>query len=367
MTDLWTDQEHAAGRTGGRRRRHRRRRGGGAFAVILSLLLVAAIVGGGAYLVLGLGSRIKDAFSSTAADYPGPGTGNVIYQVHEGDTLTVVGRGLKAAGVVESVDAFMAAAKANPDSTRLQPGYYSLKKQMKAADALTVLLDPSARILARVTLPEGLRLDETLKTLAKGTKLPLAKFEAALKDPKALGLPAYAKGNAEGFLFPATYEFGPQDTPAQMLAELVRRYGVAEQKLNLTAGSQPPYQLVTIASIVEAEARRPEDYPKVARVIYNRLAAGMPLQMDSTVNYALKADKTIVTLQDLGVSSPYNTYKHTGLPPGPIDSPGEAALNAALHPAPGDWLYFITVDGSTGETKFTNSYQEFLQLKASAK
>ena len=365
MTDLWTDDQPAT-RAG--RRRKRKRRGGGAFAVILSLLVVAAIIVGGAYVAMGLGGRIKDAFGGgSAPDYPGPGTGSVVYQVHSGDTLTVVGRGLKAAGVVESVDAFMVAARANPDSQSLQPGYYELKKHMKAADALTVLLDPSARIQARVTLPEGLRLDETLKTLAKGTNHPLAQFEAALKDPSALGLPAYAKGNAEGFLFPATYEFGPQDTPAQMLAKLVARYHQSEQSLALTTASRPPLELLTIASIVEAEARRAEDYPKVARVIYNRLAAGMPLQMDSTVNYALKADKTIVTLKDLGVDSPYNTYKHTGLPPGPIGSPGDQALEAALHPADGNWLYFITVDGATGDTKFTADYQEFLRLKATAK
>ena len=368
MTDLWTDEQPTT-RAGRRRRnRRRKRRGGGAFAVVLSLLVVLALVGGGAYLAMGFGSRIKDALSGgSAPDYPGPGTGAVVYQVHSGDTLTDVGRGLKAADVVKSVDAFMAAAQANPDSQRLQPGYYGLKKQMKAADALTVLLDPSARILARVTLPEGLRKDETLKTLAKGTKIPLATFEAALKNTSALGLPAYANGNAEGFLFPATYEFGPHDTPTQMLAKLVARYHQSEQSLSLTAGPRSPYELVIIASIVEAEARRAEDYPKVARVIYNRLAAGMPLQMDSTVNYALKADKTIVTLDDLGVNSPYNTYKHAGLPPGPIGSPGDQALQAALHPADGNWLYFITVDGNTGETKFTADYQEFLRLKQTAK
>jgi UPF0755 protein len=362
MTDLWTD-ESTSTRGRGRRRR-RQRRGGGAFAVLLSLLVIAAVLGGGAYLVMSLSGKVKNAFNSTAADYPGPGTGAVTYQVKPGDTLAAIGRGLKQAGVVKSVDAFTAAAAADPRSSRLQPGYYPLKKQMTAADALEVLLDPSARILARVTLPEGLRLDETLKRLATGTKLPLAKFEAALKQPAALGLPAYAKGRAEGFLFPATYEFAPKATPAQMLAELVTRFKVADKALNLSAGPRPAYEIVIIASIVEAEARRSQDFPKVARVIYNRLAKGMPLQMDSTVNYALKADKTIVTLEDLGVNSPYNTYKRTGLPPGPIGSPGEQALKAALAPAAGDWLYFVTTNPSTGETKFTADYQEFLKFKA---
>jgi UPF0755 protein len=131
----------------------------------------------------------------------------------------------------------------------------------------------------------------------------------------------------------------------------------------VTRTNRTAYEIVIIASLVEAEARDAEDFGKVARVVYNRLDQGMALQFDSTVNYALNADKEIVSNQDLGVDSPYNTYKNQGLPPGPIDSPGLAALQAAVNPTPGNWLYFVTTNPKTGETKFTDSYAQFLKYK----
>jgi UPF0755 protein len=226
------------------------------------------------------------------------------------------------------------------------------------------VLDPSARIESRVTLPEGLRLDETLKRLAAGSKIPLKDYEKALrKDAGALGLPTYAKGNPEGFLFPATYNVEPNATATSVLTQLFKAYATNSDKAGVTRTNHTPEEIVTVASLVEAEARNPDDYGKVARVVYNRLQQGMPLQFDSTVNYALHADKTIVTYQDLGVNSPYNTYKHTGLPPAPINSPGLAAMTAAVNPTPGNWLYFVTVDPQAGTTKFTNSYQEFLKFR----
>jgi UPF0755 protein len=148
-----------------------------------------------------------------------------------------------------------------------------------------------------------------------------------------------------------------------VLTQLFKAYATNSGQAGVTRTNRTPEEIVTIASLVEAEARNPDDYGKVARVVYNRLQQGMPLQFDSTVNYALHADKTIVTYQDLGVNSPYNTYKHTGLPPAPINSPGLAAMTAAVNPTPGNWLYFVTVDPQAGTTKFTNSYQEFLKFR----
>ncbi len=148
-----------------------------------------------------------------------------------------------------------------------------------------------------------------------------------------------------------------------MLRQLVARFRTAADEVGLESGQLSPYETVVVASIIEGEARRPGDFPKVARVIYNRLERGMRLEMDSTVNYALNADKEIVTYEDLGVDSPYNTYRHDGLPPTPINSPGERALRAAIRPADGDWLYFVTVRTETGETKFADDYDEFLRYK----
>ena len=364
MTELsvWTEEE-----TSHRRRRKRRKggRGKSLLAVLVALLLIVGVLGGAALLVLGGVNRIKDAFSSSAApDYPGPGTGQVVIEVKSGQTATDVAKTLKAHDVVKSRQAFIEVAYADPDASKLQPGFYQLQHKMAASDALATVLDPSARIQARVTLPEGLRLDETLHKLATDTKLPLRDYERALKARAGeLGLPSYAENNPEGFLFPATYDVEPNADVDSVLKQLFTAYGRAAEQAGVERTNRRPEEIVIIASLVEAEARNPEDFGKVARVVYNRLRAGMPLQFDSTVNYALKADKTIVTYEDLGANSPYNTYKHAGLPPAPINSPGLAALTAAVNPTPGDWLYFVTVDPEAGTTKFTGDYQEFLRFK----
>lgn len=373
MNDLsvWTDEEHPSasrgrhGRHGRHDRRNRRRKSG--FAVTLAMLVVLAMLAGGVAIAFGATSKLKEAFSGSAPDYSGAGTGAVQIKVAEGETVTQVGRTLKAKQVVKSVDAFVEAANAEPEAAGLQPGFYKLRLHMKASEALALLLDPRSRIQARVALPEGLRLDETLKKLAAGSKIPLAEFEKALKDARTLGLPAYAKTNAEGFLYPATYDVGPDAKAPDVLKQLFASYAKAADAVGVERTNRPAYEIVTVASLVEGEARHSQDFGKVARVVYNRLAKGMPLQFDSTVNYALKADKQIVTNADLGVDSPYNTYKHAGLPPGPISSPGEKALEAAVNPPAGDWLYFVTVNPKTGETKFTGDYQEFLRFKQELK
>lgn len=364
MTDLsvWTEGQGPPGGRQHRRRKKKDRRGG--FAVALSLVLVLLIVGGGSALAMGGAAKLKEMFHSTSAgDYPGPGSGSVQIEVVSGQSVAGIARTLKAKDVIKTVDAFLQLANTEPGSSSVQPGFYAFKRKMSAADALTTLLDPSSRIQARVTLPEGLRLDETLKKLAKDGKLRLADLQKQLKNAKPLGLPDYAKGNPEGFLFPATYDVAPDATAESTLKQLFQAYATAAAKAGVTRTKRTPYDIVIIASLVEAEARHPADFGKVARVVYNRLAQGMPLQFDSTVNYALNADKQIVTNKDLGVNSPYNTYKHTGLPPGPINSPGVAALQAAVNPTPGSWIYFVTTNPKTGETKFASTYAEFLKYK----
>ena len=366
MTDLsvWSDEET---RPPGRRRRKKRRGKGGA-AVVISLLLVLAVVGGSAFLLFGLGSRVKDALSTSAApDYPGPGQGDVLIEVVPGQTASDVGRTLEKEDVIKSTQAFFEVANANPDSASLQPGFYAMMRKMSASDALETLLDPSARVQASVTLPEGLRLDETLSRLAETTDIALKKYKRALKGAEDLGLPDYAQGNPEGFLYPATYEVPPDADAGAVLQQLFSAYAGAAEEAGVERTQRDPEEIVIIASLVEAEARLPADFGKVARVVYNRLEQGMPLQFDSTVNYALDADKEIVTYQDLGEDSPYNTYQNVGLPPAPINSPGKAAMLAAVNPSDGDWLYFVTIDPEAGTTKFTGDYDEFLRFKAELK
>jgi len=230
---------------------------------------------------------------------------------------------------------------------------------MSGAAALDLLLDPKSRLVSKVTVPEGLTAAETLQRIADATKLPLDDFKAALANPAALGLPAYANGLPEGFLFPATYEVQPGDSAADILSGMVARTTQALDQLQIP--EQQRLGVLTEASLVQAEASSTEDMAKVARVLDNRLAANMPLQLDTTVNYANGKTGLTTSAQDRANPSPYNTYLHPGLPPGPIGNPGEDAIKAVLAPAAGDWLYFVVVDPDTGDTRFAVTAAEHQQ------
>ena len=346
-----------------------RRRGG--IASCLVLLLVAGVVGAVVVAAVALGRDKLGALDAGPEDYEGPGKGSVLFEVQSGDSLAEMGRNLKARGVVKSVEAFTEAAADEEDSTSIQAGFYELRRELPAADVVAVLVDPDNMVQETVTVPEGLRVEDTLRTLAKGTGIPLRDFEAAAEDPRAIGLPSYAKGNAEGYLFPATYAVAPKADAADVLRDMVDRWRQAAEEADLEGAAEElgytPHELMTVASLVESEANRDQDRGKVARVIYNRLetdATNGLLQIDATVNYALGRDLGLgLSPEDLDVDSPYNTRKYPGLPPGPIESPGDAAIAAASAPPEGDWIYYVTVDLDTGETRFTDDYQQFLSWK----
>jgi UPF0755 protein len=312
-----------------------------------------------------VGPRVVALFSG-APDFPGPGSGSTQVQIAPGETLAQIGNSLKALGVVASVDGFISAASENSQSASIAPGAYNLRLEMKSADAILALLDPANRVVTKVVIPEGKRVTWTIETLATQTGLPLADFEAAVANASSLGLPAYANGNPEGFLFPATYEFVPGTTAEQMISAMIKRFNAEAIAIDLEARAKQMgrsvYEIVTVASLLEVEGH-PRDFSKVARVVYNRLAEPIPLQFDSSVNYGLGKTDVILTTELLNQDTPYNVYLRPGLPPTPIDSPGTQALEAALNPAAGDWLFFITVDLNTQETKFTRSYEEFLVWK----
>ena len=303
---------------------------------------------------------------SGAPDFPGPGTSSVRVEVKDGDTLARIGNTLKASGVVKSVDAFVAAANNNPNSAKISAGFYDLKLQMSAKGAVNSLLDPTVKVVDRVVIPEGKRAAWIYATLAKASGLPVTDFETAAANATQLGLPGYANGNVEGFLFPATYELAPGATAVEILKMMIAKFNAESTSLNLEARAKSmgrtPYDILSIASLLQVEGH-PRDFSKVARVVYNRLAAPMRLQFDSTVNYGLGRTDVILTTDILNKDTTYNMYLHDGLPPTPIDNPGAAAIEAALNPAAGDWLYFITTDLKTQETKFTKSYAEFLRFK----
>lgn len=349
---------------GDSRRYRRRARWRSLLALVVVVLLIAAAAGVSLY---GVG-RIRDALAGPP-DYSGEGTGTVVVQVHAGDTAVAIGDTLVHDGVVKSVGAFVDAARSNSKSLSIGPGFYRLHRHMSGQDALALMLTPAALVQDVVPVPEGFSEPQVLARIAQRTSVSLAQLQAAAADPAALGAPAYAHGQLEGFLFPATYDFPPNVTAVQALTAMVHRFDQEAAAANLTARAaalgQTPYAIVTVASLIEREVANPGDYAKVARVVYNRLRLGMRLQFDSTVRYALHKYTGRVSDADTHAASPYNTYLHPGLPPTPIDSPGDAALQAALHPATGDWLYFITVNAK-GSTVFTNNYQTFLAAKAQA-
>nr|WP_221475446.1 endolytic transglycosylase MltG [Sphaerisporangium rubeum] len=301
------------------------------------------------------------------ADFDGKGTGTVVVEVPAGMSAGEIGDVLERAGVVASRRAFTRVVDERGKAGTLRPGSYRLRKEMAAAAALDLMLESRSRVRKRVTLPEGLRASETVARLAKGSGLPLAELAALTAAPAALGLPPYADGVAEGFLFPATYDVEPKTTPRDLMRALVRRFERAAASMGLEAGAArvrlTPRQVVVVASIVQAEGGSEADYPKIARVVYNRLASGAKLEMDSTVMYGLGKHGIVASHAEIKRDTPYNTYLHRGLPPGPIANPGEAALRAALYPAKGDWYWFVTVDPERRITKFTDKESEFVKLR----
>lgn len=357
------DDDLDGGGVGRRGRRDGRRRGKGGRAAVV-LVICFALLGGAVYA--GWSSFVSPLLERLEGDPPpedfaGPGGEEVDVVVNAGDTGGRIGETLVEAGVVASRAAFVAAFQANADAAGLQPGTYRVRTEMKASDALALLLDPASRQSLRVALPEGRWVSETLAEISTDTGIPVADLEAALADP-ALGLPPEAGGSAEGYLFPATYDFDPDVTALEVLQAMVARHTQAMDSLGVPAAQRR--DVLIRASIVQGEASRADDMAKVARVIQNRIDRGETLGMDSTVGYIVQKRNLDLTASDLQTDSPYNTRVNRGLPPGPINNPGEDALAAALAPAEGDWLYFVTVDGDTGETVFTSDYNEFLAAKA---
>ncbi|HEY2284647.1 MAG TPA: endolytic transglycosylase MltG, partial [Streptosporangiaceae bacterium] len=335
-----------------------KRRRGRWVAPLISLVVILGLVGAS-------GAIFIHVYSAAHANYIGAGSGTIDFVVNPGDNATVLAPELVRAGVIKSKDPFIAAAKQSPNSAGLTPGTFRLHKRMNAALAWNLLVNPSSRVQTEVIVPPGLRAASMLKLLAKQSGKPLSQFQAAYADPAALGLPSYANGNPEGYFPPATYDFPPGTTPAQMLHAMVAMFISQTNSIGLAAAAAKAEfsveQVITEASLLEAEVD-PHDYAKAARTIDNRLnhkPSRIPLQLDSTVLYALHKTGFDLSKKELAVNSPYNTFLHAGLPPGPIDSPGLAAINAVLHPAKGNWIYFVTVDPKTGETKFTNSAAQF--------
>lgn len=354
---------------GGRRRKSKT--GRGCLAALVALLVLAA----GFWFGLTKGvAWVQDQFSDPD-DYPGPGSGEVLFEVASGDSSAQIGRNLRDEGVIASVDAFSEAVAGEPRASGIQPGIYGMKKEMAAADALAVLVDPSQQIKSTVTIPEGLRLVDIVDRLARDTDFGKQQWEKAIAQTDAIGLPDYAQGNAEGYLFPATYEIRPGDKPVDIIKAMVDRWRQAADEAGLeekaAALGKTPAELMIIASLIEAEGRGDDMY-KISRVIYNRLdgpgdkgGTNGTLGIDASNAYGLgKSGTTALSEAELAEDTPYDTRRRAGLPPTPIEAPGDQAIDAAANPAEGPWYYYVTVNLATGETKFYETHDGFLVGKA---
>ena len=333
-------------------------------AIVVLVLIVAAV----------LYPKVRDHFST--ADYSGAGTGTVSVTVGSGDSAADIAQTLVDHGVVKSTKAFVKAADADPSSQSIQAGTYNLRSHMSGAAALTALLNPASRAAnGDLVVIEGANLvaveSRLLKALGQDKK---AAIEKALKDVANSGVPlGYAPdGSAngmptsiEGFLYPATYHVSKNESPADAVQQMTGAFIAQDRSsgfaLDAAKAGLTPYQALIIASIAQSEAKYPEDMAKVARVIMNRLAAQMPLKIDATSVYGAEITGQDPKKVDFAtIDSPYNSYRHSGLPPTPISNPGADALAAAVHPTAGDWLYYVNGD-KDGHLFFTNSEAAFLQ------
>jgi UPF0755 protein len=348
--------------------RREKRKYRGLIAAIVTVVVLAGIAGGGLYVWNTFEPQIRSVMGwKEPIDYEGQGTGEVLVSIASGDTGQDIARTLKTRGVTKTVDAFYETLLTRTPEPVFHPGVYSLKKEMSAKSALDALLDPANKVERTVLVREGMKGTDIFEELSAGTEIPVADFEAAVADPTVFGITPAAP-SIEGWLFPALYTFDPGLTAQQIIQVLVDRTITA-----LDAAAVPIEErerILTIASIIEREARVEEDFFKVSRVIQNRLAVDMKLEMDSTAQYGSTTEPGSVwsTKEALETETPWNTYQRTGLPIGPIASPGDTAIAAAMAPAEGTWLFFVTVNLDTGETVFTNTVPEHeaavKQLKA---
>ena len=351
-------------RTGERRRKQSgraERKRSGVACLGMSLLLVACVGGGGYY-----GYHFYESHFGPAPDYVGQGTGKVTVDIPDSATGTQMGQALFSAGVVKSVGAFVSAYNKNSNATGIQSGTYTVPTHMSAADAITFLLSENGG--DTLIIPEGKRATQIYTMIDAKLGVKAGTTAAAAKaDVAQLGLPSYANGDIEGFLWPTRYPISPGMQPVTLLKAMVSNAVQEFQTLNLDAGAanvklKSGYQVLIEASILQAEGNNVTDFGKIARVLYNRLNTNVTngeLGLDTTLEYYLNSNH-FTDAQKNTISNSYNTYTSTGLPVGPISNPGEEAIQAVLNPTPGDWAYFIAM--SPTNTQFTQTFDQFKVL-----
>jgi UPF0755 protein len=342
-------------------RRIRRKRRPNAGPAMLGVLLVLVV----------LGIIFVIYFAATGGEN-GPATGkSARVEVVRGDTLSDVATKLEESGVIRSAFVFKLQARYEGYGTEIKAGRYTFEPGQDSEEILEKLTAGEAVPTITVTIPEGLTLEETARTVAADSGVPASEFEEAgrrtdygyafLDDPDVK--------TTEGYLFPARYDFEKDVTARQIVDRMLGQYLLETQGLDIAGAEErlglTESQIVTVASLIEKEAATPEEKPLIASVIYNRMHRGTPLQIDATIQYALKRPKANLSLADLKIDSPYNTYKKEGLPPAPICSPSRESIQAALNPANTNYLYYVLKAGGRKHF-FTSNYDDFLRAKAEA-
>ncbi|MBE1488953.1 endolytic transglycosylase MltG [Plantactinospora soyae] len=376
-------------RPGARRKLNKKKKKRGGRGRTITALLMAFVLLG---VLGGVGwygfDRVQGYF--VTPDYDGGGTGEAQIQIQQGQSIAEIANTLVVAGVVKSPKAFIEAAQANSRSQNIQPGVYKVRKEMNAEAALGLLLDLKNKLVNGFLVKEGATSTTIFKALAKETKLPVKDFQDAAKDLKGLGIADFwfnrndgqpVKKSIEGFLFPDTYELAPNATAEAILKEMVQRFmSVAEdidfvKTVETKRGGISPYEALIVASLAQAEAGNEVDLGKVARVAYNRIYSenhyckngnGLMncLEFDVGVNYywELTGKKTKTSGQMTNADlfdkkNPYRLHGKKGLTPTPINNPGKKALEGAMNPPPGKWLFFVAVD-KEGRSEFAETNEQ---------
>ena len=348
-------------RSGERRRKQSgraERKRSGVACLGVSLLMVVCVAGGGYY-----GYRFYEKNFGPPPDYVGQGTGKVTVNIPDSATGSQMADALYTAGVVKSAGAFVSAYNKNSNATGIQSGIYTMPTHMSAVDAIAYLLSQNGG--DTLIIPEGKRAAQIYTMIDAKLGLKAGTTAAVAKaDVGQLGLPSYANGDIEGFLWPTRYSVGAGMKPLTLLQSMVSNTVQEYQTLGLDAGAsavklKSGYQVLIEASILQAEGNNVTDFGKIARVLYNRLntnATNGELGLDSTLEYYLPPNTQLTASVRANTHTSYNTYINTGLPVGPIDNPGSEAIAAVLNPTPGSWAYFIAMPN--GVTQFTDTFDE---------
>ncbi len=327
--------------------------------IIAIVVVFALVAGAGVTGWVLFEDKIRDVLGiAPPTDYEGTGNGTeVVVVISPGDIGSDVATTLAEANVTMTFQSFYELLLED-DSIQFIPGNYRLQEQMSAAAALAALQDPANRLINQVTIREGVSADSALQSISEATEIPLEELQAEAANFTQFGVPANAP-SIEGYLFPATYTFDPGISAHDAIQTLVDKMTATLDAAGVAPENR--YTVLTMASIIQRESGPVvDDMAKISRVFQNRIDRGMNLQSDATVHYGLGDTSTVWTTPEAraDASNPYNTYANPGLPIGPIGLPGADAINAAIHPVDGSWLYFVTVNLKTGETVFSNTLAE---------